>query len=87
MIRGFQLKETSCCGFEEEENQMDEMEMTADAPPDSEKRKEGHFLKGTEWGAVSCPKHRELKEVSEILCSCISRDTAAFPVERRVESL
>ncbi|NXH07054.1 DISC1 protein, partial [Loxia leucoptera] len=65
LIRGFQLKETSCCGFEEEDNQMDEMEMTADAPPDSEKRKEGHFLKGTEWGAVSCPKHRELKEVME----------------------
>uniref|UniRef100_A0A8C5UMU4 DISC1 scaffold protein n=1 Tax=Malurus cyaneus samueli TaxID=2593467 RepID=A0A8C5UMU4_9PASS len=62
LIRGFQLKETSCCVFEEEENQMDEMEMTADAPPDSEKRKEGHFLKGTEWNAVSCPKHRELKE-------------------------
>ncbi|NXK60094.1 DISC1 protein, partial [Sylvietta virens] len=65
LIRGFQLKETSCCVFEEEENQMDEMEMTADASPDSEKRKEGHFLKGTEWGAVSCPKHRELKEVVE----------------------
>ncbi|XP_072783226.1 disrupted in schizophrenia 1 protein isoform X2 [Taeniopygia guttata] len=65
LIRGFQLKETSCCVFGEEENQMDEMEMTADAPPDSEKRKEGHFLKGTEWGAVSCPKHRELKEVME----------------------
>ncbi|NXA82433.1 DISC1 protein, partial [Thryothorus ludovicianus] len=65
LIRGFQLKETSCCVFEEEENQMDEMEMTADAPPDSEKGKEGHFLKGTEWGAVPCPKHRELKEVME----------------------
>ncbi|NXD94878.1 DISC1 protein, partial [Chaetorhynchus papuensis] len=65
LIRGFQLKETSCCVFEEEENQMDEMEMTADAPPDSDKRKEGHFLKGTEHGAVSCLKHRELKEVSE----------------------
>ncbi|NWY38285.1 DISC1 protein, partial [Sylvia atricapilla] len=65
LIRGFQLKETSCCVFEEEENQMDEMEMTADASPDSEKRKEGHFLKATEWGAVSCPKHRELKEVME----------------------
>ncbi|NWH95767.1 DISC1 protein, partial [Aegithalos caudatus] len=65
LIRGFQLKETSCCVFEEEENQMDEMEMTADASPDSEKRKEGHFLEGTEWGAVSCPKHRELKEVME----------------------
>ncbi|NWS27312.1 DISC1 protein, partial [Polioptila caerulea] len=65
LIRGFQLKETSCCVFEEEENQMDEMEMTADVPPDSEKRKEGHFLKDTEWGAVSCPKHRELKEVME----------------------
>ncbi|NXH25894.1 DISC1 protein, partial [Myiagra hebetior] len=65
LIRGFQLKETSCCVFEEEENQMDEMEMTADAPPDSEKRKEGHFLKGTERGAVSCRKHRELKEVME----------------------
>ncbi|CAN8203785.1 unnamed protein product [Coccothraustes coccothraustes] len=62
LIRGFQLKEASCCVFEEEENQMDEMGMTADAPPDSEKRREGHFLKGTEWGAVSCPKHRELKE-------------------------
>ncbi|XP_062346151.1 disrupted in schizophrenia 1 protein [Cinclus cinclus] len=65
LIRGFQLKETSCCVFEEEENQMDEMEMTADAPPDCEKSKEGHFLKGTEWGAVSCPRHRELKEVIE----------------------
>ncbi|NWV03457.1 DISC1 protein, partial [Ptilonorhynchus violaceus] len=65
LIRGFQLKETSCCVFEEEENQMDEMEMTADAPPDSEKRKEGHFLKGTEWGTVSCPKHSELKEVMQ----------------------
>ncbi|NXU09076.1 DISC1 protein, partial [Pardalotus punctatus] len=65
LIRGFQLKETSCCVFEEEENQMDEMEMTANAPPDSEKRKEGRFLKDTEWGAVSCPKHRELKEVVE----------------------
>ncbi|XP_064269918.1 disrupted in schizophrenia 1 protein isoform X5 [Passer domesticus] len=62
LIRGFQLKESSCCVSEEEENQMDEMEMTADAPSDSEKRKEDHFLKGTEWGAVSCPKHRELKE-------------------------
>lgn len=81
LIRGFQLKETSCCVFEEEENQMDEMEMTADASPDTEKRKEGHFLKGTEWGAVSCPKHRELKEVSEIFSSCISRDTAGFPFE------
>ncbi|NWW64673.1 DISC1 protein, partial [Ifrita kowaldi] len=65
LIRGFQLKETSCCVFEEEESQMDEMEMTADAPPDSEKRKEGHFLKGTERGAVSCRKRRELKEVME----------------------
>ncbi|RMC12735.1 hypothetical protein DUI87_10260 [Hirundo rustica rustica] len=65
LIRGFQLKETSCCVFEEEENRMDEMEVTADASPDSEKRKEGHFLKSMEWGAVSCPKHRELKEVIE----------------------
>ncbi|XP_048154485.1 disrupted in schizophrenia 1 protein [Corvus hawaiiensis] len=65
LIQGFQLKETSCCVFEKEENQMDEMEMTADAPPDSEKRKEGHLRKGTERGAVSCCKHRELKEVME----------------------
>uniref|UniRef100_A0A8C8BNI8 DISC1 scaffold protein n=1 Tax=Otus sunia TaxID=257818 RepID=A0A8C8BNI8_9STRI len=65
LIRGFQLKENSCCVFEEEENQMDEMEMTADGPSDSEKRKEGHFPKGTEWGTVSCPKHSELKEVME----------------------
>ncbi|KAM6406599.1 disrupted in schizophrenia 1 protein isoform 1-T1 [Pluvialis apricaria] len=64
LIRGFQLKETSCCVFEEEENQMDEMEMTADGPSDSEKRK-GHFAKGTEWGTVPCPKHSELKEVME----------------------
>uniref|UniRef100_A0A8D0FEA0 DISC1 scaffold protein n=1 Tax=Strix occidentalis caurina TaxID=311401 RepID=A0A8D0FEA0_STROC len=62
LIRGFQLKENSCCVFEEEENQMDEMEMSADGPSDSEKRKEGHFPKGTEWGTVSCPKHSELKE-------------------------
>ncbi|XP_071405649.1 disrupted in schizophrenia 1 protein isoform X2 [Pithys albifrons albifrons] len=65
LIQGFQLKETNCRGFEEEENQMDEMEMTADGPPDSEKRKEGHFLKGIEWGTVSCCKHSELKEVTE----------------------
>ncbi|XP_072712447.1 disrupted in schizophrenia 1 protein isoform X5 [Ciconia boyciana] len=65
LIRGFQLKETSCCVFEEEENQMDEMEMTADGPSDSEKRKEGPFPKGTEWGTVPCPKHSELKEVME----------------------
>ncbi|KAM6433372.1 disrupted in schizophrenia 1 protein [Rhynochetos jubatus] len=63
LIRGFQLKETSCCVFEEEENQMDEMEMIADGPSDSEKRKEGHFLKGTDWSTVPCPKHSELKEV------------------------
>ncbi|XP_065536344.1 disrupted in schizophrenia 1 protein isoform X2 [Lathamus discolor] len=65
LIRGFQLKETSCCGFEQEENQMDEMEMTADGPSDSEKRKEGHLPKGIEWGSVPCPKHRELEEVTE----------------------
>ncbi|NXK31752.1 DISC1 protein, partial [Piprites chloris] len=65
LIQGFQLKETSCCVFEEEENQMEEMEMTADGPPDSEKRKEGHFLKGAEWGTVSCHKQSELKKVME----------------------
>ncbi|XP_010002852.1 PREDICTED: LOW QUALITY PROTEIN: disrupted in schizophrenia 1 protein [Chaetura pelagica] len=62
LIRGFQLKESSCCVFEEEENQMDVMEMTADGPSDSQKRKEGRFPKGTEWGTASCPKHSELKE-------------------------
>ncbi|NXJ59409.1 DISC1 protein, partial [Rostratula benghalensis] len=66
LIRGFQLKETSCCLFEEEENQMEEMEMTADdCPSDPEKRKEGHFPKGTEWGTFPCSKHSELKEVVE----------------------
>ncbi|NWU57673.1 DISC1 protein, partial [Dromas ardeola] len=65
LIRGFQLKESSCCLFEEEENQMEEMEMTADGPSDSEKRKEGHFPEGTEWGTFSCLKHSELKEVME----------------------
>ncbi|NXI69134.1 DISC1 protein, partial [Anseranas semipalmata] len=65
LIRGFQLKETSCCGFEEEENQMDELEMTADGPSDSGKRKEGHFPKGTEWCSVPCPKHSELEQVVE----------------------
>ncbi|NXF05791.1 DISC1 protein, partial [Smithornis capensis] len=65
LIRGFQLKETSCCGFEEEENQTDEMKTTADGPSDSEKGKEGHFLKGTEWGTVSFRKHSEQKEVME----------------------
>ncbi|XP_050171887.1 disrupted in schizophrenia 1 protein isoform X3 [Myiozetetes cayanensis] len=64
LIQGFQLKETSCCVFEEEENQMQEMEMTADGPPDSEKRKEGHFLKGAEWGTVSCHRQSELKKHS-----------------------
>ncbi|XP_068795127.1 disrupted in schizophrenia 1 protein isoform X1 [Struthio camelus] len=65
LIRGFQLKETSCCVFEEEENQMDEMEMAADGPSDSEKRKESHFPKSAEWGTVPCPKHSEQKEVLE----------------------
>ncbi|XP_009950243.1 PREDICTED: LOW QUALITY PROTEIN: disrupted in schizophrenia 1 protein, partial [Leptosomus discolor] len=60
LIRGFQLKETSCCVFEEEEDQMDDMETTTDGPSDSEKRKGG--LKGTDWGTVPCPKHSELKE-------------------------
>uniref|UniRef100_A0A8B9R7G7 DISC1 scaffold protein n=1 Tax=Anas platyrhynchos TaxID=8839 RepID=A0A8B9R7G7_ANAPL len=62
LIRGFQLKETSCCGLEEEDNQMDELEMAADGPSDSEKRKESHFSKGTEWGTVPCSKHSELKQ-------------------------
>ncbi|XP_010561257.1 PREDICTED: LOW QUALITY PROTEIN: disrupted in schizophrenia 1 protein [Haliaeetus leucocephalus] len=65
LIRGFQLKETSCCVFEEEENQMDELEMSADGPSDSEKRREGHFPKGTERSTVPCSKHSELKEVME----------------------
>ncbi|XP_040454886.1 disrupted in schizophrenia 1 protein [Falco naumanni] len=64
LIRGFQLKETSCV-FEEEENQMDEIETTADGPSESEKRKEGCFPKGAEWGTVPCPKHSELNEVIE----------------------
>lgn len=64
LIRGFQLKETSCCGFEEAENQMDELEMTASGPSNSEKRKEDHFPKGTEWNSVSCPGHSKLKQVS-----------------------
>ncbi|XP_062429032.1 disrupted in schizophrenia 1 protein [Rhea pennata] len=63
LIQGFQLKETSCCVFEEEENQMDEMEMTADGPSDSERRKESHFPKSTEWG--TCLKHSGQKEVLE----------------------
>ncbi|XP_069708390.1 disrupted in schizophrenia 1 protein [Phaenicophaeus curvirostris] len=65
LIQGFQLKETSCCGFEEEENQMDEMEITAGGPSDSEKRREGHFPKDIEWGTAPCPKRCELKEVME----------------------
>ncbi|XP_053919123.1 disrupted in schizophrenia 1 protein isoform X1 [Cuculus canorus] len=65
LIQGFQLKETSCCGFEEDKNQMDEMEMTGGGPSDSEKRKEDHSPKGTEWSTVPCPKHCELKEVME----------------------
>lgn len=83
LIRGFQLKETSCCGLEEEDNQMDELEMAADGPSDSEKRKESHFSKGTEWGSVPCSKHSELKQVSEILYSWIWSDTAGFYFERR----
>lgn len=63
LIRGFQLKETSCCSSEEEENQMDKLEMAADGPSDSEKRKEDHFPKGTKWDSVPCPKHSKLKQV------------------------
>ncbi|XP_015713373.1 disrupted in schizophrenia 1 protein isoform X3 [Coturnix japonica] len=62
LIRGFQLKETSCCGFEEEENQMDELEMAADGTSDSEKRKEDHFSKGTKWDSALCPKRSKLKQ-------------------------
>ncbi|XP_015713379.1 disrupted in schizophrenia 1 protein isoform X6 [Coturnix japonica] len=65
LIRGFQLKETSCCGFEEEENQMDELEMAADGTSDSEKRKEDHFSKGTKWDSALCPKRSKLKQVVE----------------------
>lgn len=83
LIRGFQLKETSCYVFEEEENQMDEMEMTAHGPSDSEKRKEGHYPKGTEWGPIPCSKHSEMKEVSEIFHSCISSNIAGFPFKRK----
>lgn len=61
---------------------MDELEMTADGPSDSEKRREGHFPKGTEQSTVPSSKHSELKEVSEIFYSCISSNTADFPFER-----
>ncbi|XP_064014599.1 disrupted in schizophrenia 1 protein isoform X2 [Pogoniulus pusillus] len=64
LIQGLQLKESSCCAFEEEENEMDEMEMTADGPSDSEKRKK-HFPKDREWDILPCPKHSELKKVTE----------------------
>ncbi|NXD12742.1 DISC1 protein, partial [Nothocercus nigrocapillus] len=65
LIRGFQLKETGCCVFEEEENQIDEMEIIDDGPSESERRKESHFPKSTEWGSAPCPKHSERKEVLE----------------------
>ncbi|XP_030355562.1 disrupted in schizophrenia 1 protein isoform X3 [Strigops habroptila] len=85
LIRGFQLKETSCCGFEQEENQMDEMEMTADSQSDSEKRKEGHFPKGIEWGTVPCPKHSEREEVTEDISfgagGCLSEEFFMFSAE------
>ncbi|XP_071595062.1 disrupted in schizophrenia 1 protein isoform X1 [Heliangelus exortis] len=60
LIQGFQLKESSCCGFEEEENHMDEMEVTADDPSDPEKRKDALLPE-----VFPCPKHTELKEVME----------------------
>ncbi|NWI19006.1 DISC1 protein, partial [Crypturellus soui] len=65
LIQGFQLKETGCCLFEEEENQMDEMEIIGDGHSESERRKESHFPKSTEWGPAQCRKHSERKEVSE----------------------
>ncbi|NXI48566.1 DISC1 protein, partial [Galbula dea] len=64
LIRGFQLKEASCCAFEEE-NELEEMEMTANGPSDSEKTKGGHVPKGTEWGTVPCLNYSKLKEVME----------------------
>ncbi|NXG45932.1 DISC1 protein, partial [Psilopogon haemacephalus] len=65
LIQGLQLKETSCHAFEEEEeNEMDEMEMTADCPSDSQKRKD-HLAEDTEWDILPCPKHSELKKVME----------------------
>ncbi|NXF87615.1 DISC1 protein, partial [Eubucco bourcierii] len=63
LIRGLQLKETSCSAFEEE-NEMSEMEMTAGGPSDSEKRKD-HLPKDTEWDILPSPKHSELKKVTE----------------------
>lgn len=41
---------------------MDKLEMAADGPSDSEKRKEDHFPKGTKWDSVPCPKHSKLKQ-------------------------
>uniref|UniRef100_A0A8B9GDU2 DISC1 scaffold protein n=1 Tax=Amazona collaria TaxID=241587 RepID=A0A8B9GDU2_9PSIT len=71
LIRGFQLKEASCCGFEQEENQMDEMEMIADGPSDCEKRKEDHFPNGIEWGTeffiFSAELGEKCKAISEKL--------------------
>ncbi|NWX86258.1 DISC1 protein, partial [Nothoprocta pentlandii] len=65
LIRGFELKETGCCVFEEDENQMDEMERIGDGPSESDRTKESHFPKSTEWGPAPCPKHSERKEVLE----------------------
>ncbi|NXA38186.1 DISC1 protein, partial [Eudromia elegans] len=65
LMRGFQLKETGCCVSEEEENQMDEVEITGDGPSKSERRRESHFPKRPEWDPASCPNLSERKEVLE----------------------
>ncbi|XP_024065179.3 LOW QUALITY PROTEIN: disrupted in schizophrenia 1 protein [Terrapene carolina triunguis] len=69
LIQGFQLKEAGCCVSEGEEGRTDEMDAADDHCSDTERGKESHFPKGTEWGAVPCPlaqtKCRELKEVVE----------------------
>uniref|UniRef100_A0A674K7V4 DISC1 scaffold protein n=1 Tax=Terrapene triunguis TaxID=2587831 RepID=A0A674K7V4_9SAUR len=66
LIQGFQLKEAGCCVSEGEEGRTDEMDAADDHCSDTERGKESHFPKGTEWGAVPCPlaqtKCRELKE-------------------------
>ncbi|XP_030304339.1 disrupted in schizophrenia 1 protein-like isoform X2 [Calypte anna] len=72
LIQGLQLKESSC-GFEEEENHMDEMEVTADDPSAPEKRKDALLPE-----VFPCPKHTELEEEFFIFSAKLGEKCAAI---------
>ncbi|KFO98017.1 Disrupted in schizophrenia 1 protein, partial [Calypte anna] len=72
LIQGLQLKESSC-GFEEEENHMDEMEVTADDPSAPEKRKDALLPE-----VFPCPKQTKLEEEFFVFSAKLGEKCAAI---------